>query len=281
MTYSVPSRGRPDPLTIHYACNTCIISNTIDTCKHMDIIAVINQKGGTGKTTTTMNLGCALAALNRKVLLIDLDPQANLTYSFGIRPDRSMTEVMQAKQTIQAILVNKEGVAIAPASMELANVEISIVNKIGREGILKDRLKNVKGYDFVFIDCPPALSVLTVNALNSADEVLIPLQMEILSFQGLTQLLNTIKEVKQVLNHKLKIAGIIPSMFDNRRNLSNEVLEQLEGKVKEKVFKSVIRENVKIAESPSFAQSVISYAPDSHGAQDFIKLAKEFNERRY
>lgn len=247
----------------------------------MKIISVCNQKGGTGKTTTVINLGSALARLNKKVLLIDLDPQANLTFSFGINQVHgTMTEVLQGKQTLQSILINKERVDIAPASVLLADMEISLVNKIGREGILKDRLRALNGYDFVFIDSPPSLSILTINALNSADEVLIPLQMEILSLQGLMQLLNTIEEVKQVLNSRLKIAGIIPCMFDNRRNLSNEVLQQLEGNIKERVFKTVIRECVKIAEAPSFAQSVLSYAPNSHGAEDFMNLAKEFLKRR-
>jgi len=247
----------------------------------MDIIAIINQKGGTGKTTTAINLGSALAFLKKKLLLIDLDPQANLTYSFGIQsPEGTMTEVLQGKQTIQAILVNKEGLEIAPSSIALSDIEISLVSKIGREGILKERLKDLKSYDFVFIDSPPSLSILTINTLNAADEVLIPLQMEILSLQGLAQLLNTVREVKRVLNNRLRISGIIPSMYDNRRNLSEEILKELEKNIKEKVFKSVIRECVKIAESPSFAKSVLSYAPDSHGAEDFVKLAKEFLRER-
>ena len=239
-------------------------------------VAVINQKGGTGKTTSVINLGVALASLNKKVLLIDLDSQANLTYSFGItQPPGSIAEVLQGKQVIQTILVNKEGVDIAPSSLALADVEVSLTNKIGREGILKAKLQGLKDYDYIFIDCPPALSVLTINALNYADSVLIPLQVEVLALQGLTQLLNTIKEVRSVLNKYLKIMGIIPSMFDSRRNLSNEVLQELEKNSKERIFKTKIRECVKIAEAPSFATSVLAYAPDSNGAEDFLSLAKE------
>ncbi len=247
----------------------------------MRIITVINQKGGTGKTTITMNLGVALALMGKKILLIDFDPQANLTYSFGIRnPKNTIVEVLQGKQTIQTILVKKEGLDIAPSSSLLADLEVSIINKIGREQLLQDRLKGLKEYDYVFIDSPPSLSILTINALTTAGEVLIPLQMEILSLQGLTQLLKTIDEVKNILNKKLRITGIVVSMYDGRRRLSSEILNEIKNNLKEKVFNSLIRICVKIAEAPSFAKSVLSYAPSSEGAIDYKNLAKEFlNER--
>lgn len=245
----------------------------------MKIIAITNQKGGTGKTTTAINLGCALASMDKKILLIDLDPQANLTYSFGINPQNgTMADVLQAKLTLSTIFTKKEGVTIAPSATTLTDVELSLVSRIGREKILKDRLKNLKGFDYVFIDCPPSLSVLTINAFNCAHEVLIPTQVEILSLQGLAQLLTTIGEVKEVLNPGLKIMGIIPSIYDARRRLSEEVLQEIAKNLKEKIFKTSIRECVKIAEAPSFAKSVLTYAPSSHGAEDFIALAKEFLE---
>ena len=245
---------------------------------YMKIIAVINQKGGTGKTTTVMNLGVALARQKKKSLLIDLDSQGNLTYSFGISVENgTVADVIQAKKTIKAIMIEKEGVWVTPSSTSLADVEIAMVGKIGRERFLKDKLNELSSFDYVFIDCPPSLSVLTVNALNAADEVLIPVQMEILSLQGLSLLVNTVEEVKQVLNNRLRICGIIPFMYDKRRNLSHEVLAEIKKNNNGvHVFNTKIRECVKIAEAPSFAQSVLKYAPDSNGTHDFINLAKEF-----
>lgn len=250
----------------------------------MKIIAITNQKGGTGKTTTAINLSAALASLGKKILVVDLDSQSNLTYAFGIKPEKgTLAGVLQSKQSLQTIIVEKEGVSIIPSSTSLADVEVSLVNKIGRERFLKDKLKEIQGFDYIFIDSPPSLSVLTINALNAADEVLIPVEMEILSLQGLSLLLTTITEVKKILNENLKISGIIPIKYDSRRKLSEEVLGQILEQMKDglnvhdaKVFNTKIRVCVKIAESPSFAQSVIAYAPGSHGAEDFLNLAKEF-----
>jgi chromosome partitioning protein len=243
----------------------------------MEIIAICNQKGGVGKTSVAINLGVALAGLNKKVLLIDLDSQANLTYAFGIKnPESSLVEILLSRKTESEVMIEKEGLKIISSSQALADYEATLVNKIGREQTLKDKLSGITGFDYVLIDCPPALSLLTVNALNYAQEVLIPVQLEIFSLQGLTQLQNTIQEVKEVLNKELKVRGIIPIMYDARRSLSREVLEAITKTTTERVYKTVIRECVRICEAPSFGKSVISYAPESTGAIDFINLAKEF-----
>lgn len=250
---------------------------TLQEKEEMKTIAVINQKGGVGKTTLTANLGAALAVMGKKILLIDLDPQANLTYSFGLTPTQSISEVILGKKTLEEILLNAEYVSIAPSARSLADTEDWLVSRISREGFLKTILASFQQpFDYCLIDCPPSLSSLTLNALNAASEVLIPLQMEVFSMEGLNQVLDTIHEVKRILNPELEIMGIIPSMFDARRRLSGDVLERVTDGCKERVFKTHIRECVKIAEAPSHAQTILSYAPTSRGAEDFKTLAEEF-----
>ncbi len=241
------------------------------------VVAVINQKGGTGKTTTTINLGSALSKLGKKVLLIDLDPQSNLSYSLAVAsPDATLAEALLGTKTMKDIIVEKDGLYIAPGSNELVDVEISLVSQPDREKFLKTLLAQLKGFDYVLIDCPPSLSVLTLNALTAAQEVLIPLQMEVLTLQGLDQILNTVNKIKKAFNPKLKIKGIVVVMFDIRRKLSQEVLEYLRENVKEKIFDSQIRLNVKLAEAPSFGRSILDYDSSSNGAKDFMALATEF-----
>lgn len=241
------------------------------------IVAVINQKGGTGKTTTTINLGSALSKLGRKVLLVDLDPQSNLSYSLAASsPDATLAEVFTGTKKIQDIIIEKDGLWIAPGSNELVDIEISLVQQPERELFLKKILAQVKDFDYILIDCPPSLSVLTLNALTTAHEVLVPLQMEVLTLQGLDQIMNTVQKVRKAFNPKLKIRGIVVVMFDIRRKLSQEVLDYLQENVKEKIFKSRIRLNVKLAEAPSFGKSVLDYEPGSNGAKDYIALAQEF-----
>jgi chromosome partitioning protein len=188
----------------------------------------------------------------------------------------TISEVLQGKPTLPAILVEREGVKVAPASSALADLELALVGKKGRENVLKKALRGLTGYDYVFIDSPPSLSLLTVNALNAADAVLIPLQMEVLSLQGLTSLMATVNAVREELNPGLKTKGIVASMFDGRRKLSGEVLAEIRKQTKAKVFNTVIRICVKLAEAPSFAKSVFAYAPRSNGAIDYVNLAKEF-----
>jgi chromosome partitioning protein len=243
------------------------------------IVSVINQKGGTGKTTTTINLGCALAALGKKVLLVDLDPQANLSYSLGLtEPSATLADVFTENLTLKEVLVERSGVNVLPGSNELVDIEISLVSQPEREAYLKKILKGAKGFDYILIDCPPSLSVLTVNALAASDEVLIPLQMEVLTLQGLGQILATIAQVRDSLNPKLKVKGIVVVMFDKRRKLSQEIEEYLHENIDEKVFRSRIRLNVKLAEAPSFGQSILEYDRSSYGARDYLALAEEFLE---
>lgn len=240
-------------------------------------VAVINQKGGTGKTTTTINLGSALSKLGKRVLLIDLDPQGNLSYSLAVtEPKATLADAFLGNMTLQEVLVEKDGLWIAPGSNELVDIEISLVSQPERERFLHSMLKDLKGFDYILIDCPPSLSVLTLNALTASDEVLIPLQMEVLTLQGLDQIMNTVQKIKKAFNPKLKIKGIVVVMFDIRRKLSQEVLEYLQQNVKEHIFKQSIRLNVKLAEAPSFGRSIMEYDASSNGAKDYMALAEEF-----
>lgn len=241
------------------------------------IVSVINQKGGTGKTTTTINLGCAVAARGKKVLLVDLDPQANLSYSLGVtEPNGTIADVFTEAKEFSEVLVERSGVTIVPGSTELVDIEISLVGQEEREMYLKNLLAEAKGYDYIFIDCPPSLSLLTVNALAASNEVVIPLQMEVLTLQGLGQILATVAQVRKTFNAQLKVKGIAVVMFDKRRKLSQEIEDYLHENIEEKVFKNRIRLNVKLAEAPSFGQSILEYEPNSHGARDYLALADEF-----
>ncbi|WP_192820754.1 ParA family protein [Rufibacter sp. LB8] len=241
------------------------------------IVSVINQKGGTGKTTTTINLGSALQKQGKRVLLIDLDPQANLSYSLGItEPTCTLADVFTGQQKLADCLVERHGLMVAPGSNDLVDIEISLVTQKDRERFLQQMLEEVPAFDYILIDCPPSLSLLTVNALAASGEVLIPLQMEVLTLQGLGQILNTVNQIKTTLNPKLRVKGIVVVMYDKRRKLSTEIEEYLKENVDEYIFKQRIRLNVKLAEAPSFGQSVLDYDASSYGAKDYIGLASEF-----
>lgn len=245
------------------------------------IIAITNQKGGSGKTTTTVNLGTCLAGLGKKILLVDIDPQAHTTTHLGFKPHEieiTIYDVLINSQpvdkTITKTLVKK--LDILPSNVNLSGAEIELVNIVGRENILKDRIKGLNGkYDYILIDCPPSLGILTLNALNTAQELFIPIQAEFFALEGMTKLLQTIKVVKERLNRELEISGIILTMFDGRKNICRDVTQKVEEFFKEKVFKTRIRDNVKLAEAPSYGQPVILYAPRSYGSLDYHELAKE------
>ncbi|MFY9344642.1 MAG: AAA family ATPase, partial [Planctomycetota bacterium] len=250
----------------------------------MKRIAVINQKGGVGKTTTTVNLGAALARAGFRVLLLDMDPQANLTVHVDKRPDlesHTMTSLL-IEDTPLADLVQPTsfpGLAVVPSDTSLAGVEQVLANRIGRETILREALDAfpaAKDYDFVLFDCPPSLGVLSANALVAADHVVIPMQAEYLSLQGMAKLLEVIQLVQKRLNPALKIACVLPCMLDQRTNLSTEVLREIDSHFGPLLTKTRIRNNVKLAESPSFGRTIFEHAPDSNGARDYEAFAAEF-----
>ncbi len=252
------------------------------------IIALVNQKGGVGKTTTAANLGACLASLKQKILLVDLDPQSNLSLHFGVKVhkiEKSINELLLDENIkFKDVVINTgiDNLELIPANIELSSTEMELVNVVGRERVLKDVLKDIlrkNKYDFVIIDCSPSLGLLTLNALTTAKEVFIPLQAEYFALQGLGRLLKTIELVKKRVNPELELTGIITCMFDKRRNLSWEVLEKVRSFFRESVFKTIIRVNVNLAEAPSYGQSILTYAPGSHGAEDYLHLAKEVIKR--
>jgi len=244
-------------------------------------IAVINQKGGSGKTTTVVNIGAFLAHKGKKVLLIDLDPQSHTTIHLGFEPPEiknSVYEVLIKIPPVKDVLLPtyEKNLFIIPASIELASAEIEMVNEIGREIILRDALKKSKmDFDYIFIDCPPSLGLLTLNALTTADEIFIPIQAEFFALEGLTKLMQTIEIVKSRLNKSIEITGIIITMYDSRKNICREVVDKVSGHFKKKIFKTKIRENVRLAEAPGFGKTIKDFAPGSHGEEDYRKLAAE------
>ena len=247
----------------------------------MRIIALMNQKGGVGKTTTTFNLGVGLHRLDRRVLLIDLDPQASLSASAGIPVAHLTTSVYQALldenvDPVPIIHGTPSGVDILPATIDLAAAEVELVNMTLRELVLRDMLTKLRPrYDHIIIDCPPSLGLLTINALAAADQVIIPMQCEFLATRGLTLLLRTLDKVQSRLNRDLRVAGILPTMFDGRTVHANEVLGEIKASFPGQVFDVVIKDSVRVKESPAAGLSIFDYDAGHDVAQAYQRLAKE------
>ena len=251
----------------------------------MKILAICNQKGGVGKTTTSINLAASLAYLKKKVLLIDTDPQANATSGVGIDKaaiSQSIYNILVDEVNINDVIIKTayENLHIVPSSIALAGAEVELVSAISREQRMKNAISEInEKYDYVVIDCPPSLGLITLNSLTAADGVIIPVQTESYALEGLSQLMNTFNIVRKHLNSKLDIFGVLLTMTDSRTNISNQVAEQVREHFKDKAFDTVIARTVRLSEAPSFGEPIIEYAKNSNGAKQYLSLAKEVIER--
>ena len=249
------------------------------------IIAVANQKGGVGKTTTAINLGASFAAMKRRVLLVDLDPQGNATMGSGVDKStvaRSAFDLLMDEARLDEVVVQVEHshYALVPSNADLTGAEVALLEELGRELRLRNALEPARGgYDYVIIDCPPALNMLTVNALTAADSVMVPMQCEYYALEGLTALLDTVEKIRKVLNPKLRVDGLLRTMFDARNNLSTQVSQQLTRHFGAKVYSTVVPRNVRLAEAPSHGLPALLYDKNSSGALAYLALAGEILRR--
>ncbi len=245
------------------------------------VISIVNQKGGVGKTTTAINLSSCIAVAEKRVLLVDIDPQANASSGLGVRLEEdedSIYEVILNGVDIRSTIVktNVPHLDVLPSNIRLVGAEVELVDEAEREMKLKKAIEYIKDdYDYIFIDCPPSLGLLTLNALSASDTVLIPIQCEYYALEGLSQLLNTIHLVQKGLNRDLKLEGVLLTMYDNRLNLCNQVVAEVREYFKDKVYKTVVNRNVRLGEAPSFGKPIIMYDAVCIGSQNYMNLAKE------
>lgn len=244
------------------------------------IISVANHKGGVGKTTSVINIGAGLSRMGKKILLIDLDPQANLSQSLGlINQERNIYSTIRGESSLDPIEV-LEGLDVVPSTLDLSGAEIELSGEAGREYILKELIDPLrKNYDYIFIDTPPSLGLLTVNAFTASDEVFIPLQAQYLALQGLTKLIEIIDKIKARLNKGLKVGGVIITQYDKRKILNRDVVATIQTHFKEAVFKTIIRDTVALAEAPTKGEDIFRYNIKSYGAEDYLSLCKEILKR--
>jgi chromosome partitioning protein len=244
------------------------------------VISLLNHKGGVGKTTSTISIGAALVKLGKRVLLLDLDPQANLTLSLGIsRQKHTIYEALRGEGELAPVNV-KENLDVIPSTLDLSGAEMELINEAGREFILRELFEPLQTeYDYILIDCPPSLGLLTLNALTSSDHVIIPLQTEFLALQGLTKIKQVVDKVRFRLNKKLTIAGVVATMYDNRKVLNRDVVDTIRKYFGDKVFNTLVRDNVSLAEAPAARQDIFEYNEKSNGAEDYLELSKEIINR--
>ncbi|MCX7634304.1 MAG: ParA family protein [Syntrophales bacterium] len=250
--------------------------------KGKKIIAFCNQKGGVGKTTCTVNVGAGLMREGKRVIPVDLDPQAHLTYALGI-PAHDLTKtiyhILKDGTPWQETTVNREGLMVVPSSLDLAGLDMELAGVPGRDFLIREMLETVNDFDYILMDCPPSLGLMTLNALTAAREIYIPLQTEFMALKGMGKLTETIETVRKRLNRHLAITGIIATRYDARKKLNRGIVDIIRERFGDRLFKTIIRENISLAEAPGYGQTIFEYAPHSYGARDFEALAREIMAR--